>query len=76
MNLLLVIKIIGAIETLLSLRGTQELSSLHARVDELRALLTAELPAKPDGSAWTDDDVRALAQQARASATSILDRTS
>jgi hypothetical protein len=56
---------IQALSPLLRLIADDAFTSIRDDAKALAAKLTATLPAKPDGSAWTDDDVHAAAAAAQ-----------
>jgi hypothetical protein len=56
---------IRSISALMKLQAADEFAGLRDDVQALIAKLTPGLPAKPDGSAWTDDDIHAAAEKAR-----------
>jgi hypothetical protein len=58
--------VFSAISALLKLRQEDRFSALKADVDALVAKLKPELPAKSDGTPWTDADVHAGAAAALA----------
>jgi hypothetical protein len=54
-----------ALSPLLRLIADDSFGAIRDDAKALAAKLTATLPAKPDGSAWTDDDVHAAAAAAQ-----------
>lgn len=71
----LVLFTIKAISALLNLRREAKDSGIVADVKALIAKLTPSLPAKPDGTAWTDDDIHLAAAAARVPWQELHDRT-
>lgn len=57
--------IVSALSPLIKIAADDEFAALRGDVRALAEKLTATLPAKPDGSAWTDDDVHAAAAAAQ-----------
>lgn len=68
MDILTITKIIGAIASAASKlhADTSGVISFDAAVKALSAGLVPQLPAKPDGSRYTDADIHAAAVAARA----------
>jgi hypothetical protein len=56
---------IQALSPLLKLIADDAFGAIRDDAKALAAKLTATLPAKPDGSAWTDADVHAAAMAAQ-----------
>jgi hypothetical protein len=56
---------IQVLSPLLKLVADDSFGAIRDDAKALAAKLTATLPAKPDGSAWTDDDVHAAAAAAQ-----------
>lgn len=67
--------ILSAIAALLNLRDSAVVGELKTAVNDLVAKLTPQLPAKPDGTPWTDEDVHLAAAQAAAPWQSVKDET-
>lgn len=66
---------IRAASALLKLKANGQYAGLKDDVEALLAKLTPTLPAKPDGEAWTEDDIHAAAAAARLPWEAILDRS-
>ena len=69
---------IQALSPLLKLIADDAFTSIRDDAKALAAKLTATLPAKPDGTAWTDADVHAAAtasQQGWLQALAVLGQT-
>ena len=69
-----VVTLISAIASIVELVRSNAVPGLKADLEALRAKLTAELPRRPDGAAWTDEDVVAAAAMARSPFFEILAR--
>ncbi len=69
-----VIVALDAIASLIKLKADGQFSALKGDVDRLIDQLKATLPAKPDGSAYTDLDIVEAAAAARVGFLSVLAR--
>jgi hypothetical protein len=70
--------VISTLSPLLKMIADDSFGTVRDDAKALAAKLTAMLPAKPDGSAWTDDDVHAAhaaSQQGWLQALAILGQT-
>lgn len=57
---------LGALLALQDLHSEDAFADLRDDITALRARVTAKIGPKPDGTPWTDDDIRAIGARTRA----------